>query len=116
MNRFGKTLAAVTTLGLLMNPRHLVSVLVGWIVLATGVSAVSAGSIHYGDFGSDFPSGVVIYTDVNEVSALDPAATATNSGLTDFNAVGVATESMPTKTRACHSPGLLRVKARAARG
>lgn len=31
-----------------------------------------AGTIHYGDFGPDFPPGVTIYTDVQESSGTDP--------------------------------------------
>lgn len=39
---------------------------------AVGITSSFAGTIHYGDFGPDFPPGITIYQDVVESSGTDP--------------------------------------------
>lgn len=41
------------------------------VAIAGAASVANAASIHYGDFGPDFPPGAVMYTDVTESSATD---------------------------------------------
>lgn len=42
------------------------------IAILVPAGPASASTLHYGDFGPDFPSGVAIYGDVRESSGTDP--------------------------------------------